>query len=77
MPTKPPFPTFARPTNAQKKRMSPTSFAIPGRKAYVMRTKKEAHDSLILLNMVGKPGDKAKVQAAIFKKFPSLKPKTK
>ena len=68
---------MAKLTAAQRKRLSKASFAIPGKRAYPINDANHARNALARASQFGTPAVKAKVRAAVHKKFPSIGKKKK
>lgn len=52
--------------------MKPSSFAIPSQKKYPLTDTAHARNAIARVNQKGSPAEKAKVYAAVKRKFPAL-----
>jgi hypothetical protein len=64
---------MAKLTTAQRKRLKESSFAIPGERKYPIPDASHARDALARVAANGTPAEKAKVRAAVKRKFPGIK----
>jgi hypothetical protein len=58
-----------------RKKLSKKSFALPGKRKYPIPDKSHARNALSRVSQNGTPKEKAKVRAAVFKRFPGLRKK--
>lgn len=63
-------------STVQRKRMKPTSFALPGRR-YPIPDISHARNALARVAQHGTPSQKSRVRAAVHRKFPSIGKKGK
>lgn len=64
--------------NAKKRNALPKkSFAEPGKRKYPINDKNHARNALSRVSANGSPAEKAKVRAAVHKKFPGIGKKAK
>lgn len=61
-----------RNTKSGRKRMSSSSFAIPGRRKYRIDDKAHARNALARVGQSGTPGEKAQVRRAVKRRYPSI-----
>jgi hypothetical protein len=61
-----------RNTKAGRARMAPSSFAIPEEKAYRIDDPAHARNALSRVAQNGTPSEKARVKAAVHRKYPSI-----
>lgn len=61
-----------RNTKAGRKAMSPSSFALPGKKKYRIDDAPHARNALARVQQHGSPGEKAAVKKAVSRKYPSI-----
>jgi len=66
---------MARLTAKQRKRMKPSSFALPRQRAYPINDIEHARMALAMVSKYGTDGEKSKVRRAVGDKYPSLKKK--
>lgn len=52
--------------------LAPDDFALPSEKAYPIDTANRARNALARVSQFGTPAEKATVQAAVHKKFPTI-----
>jgi hypothetical protein len=64
-------------TAAKRKRLKRSSFAIPEKRKYPIYDLKHARNALARVAQHGTAEEKRKVKRAVYKKWPSLKPKKK
>lgn len=62
---------MARLTTRGRKRLSSGSFALPGRR-YPIHDKAHARNALARVSQFGSPSEKARVRAAVKRRFPSI-----
>jgi hypothetical protein len=55
-----------------RRRMKPSSFAIPSKKAYPIHDRSHARNALARVAQHGTAADKAKVRRAVKRKYPSI-----
>ncbi len=60
-------------TAKQRKRLKKKSFAIPSERAYPIEDIAHARNALARVSQFGTPAERAKVRAAVYRKYPSLK----
>lgn len=63
-----------RNTKAGREQMAATSFAIPGERKYRIDDIAHARNALARVEQFGSEDEKRKVRAAVYAKYPSLKP---
>ena len=63
---------MARLTAAHRKRLPTSTFAIPGRRAYPINDPNHARNALARVSQHGSAAEKAKVRAAVHRKYPSI-----
>ena len=63
---------MAKLTAAARKRLSVDQFALPGRR-YPINDISHARNALARVAQNGTPDEKAKVRAAVYRKYPSLR----
>lgn len=63
---------MAKLTSRVRKRMKASSFALPSKRAYPIDTKARAISALSRVAQHGNPTEKAKVRAAVHRKYPSI-----
>ena len=59
-------------SSSQRKKLKPTEFAIPEKKAYPIQDKAHARNALARVAQNGTPAEKAKVRAAVKRKYPDI-----
>lgn len=64
---------MAKLTAKKRKKMKSSSFALPGRRAYPINDLAHARNALARVAQHGTPAERKKVQAAVKRKFPSIK----
>lgn len=64
---------MAKLTYAARKKLKPKQFAIPDEKAYPIEDVAHARNALARVAQHGTPAEKAKVRAAVKKKYPFIK----
>lgn len=62
---------MAKLTAAARKHLSSGSFALPGRR-YPIEDKSHARNALARVSQHGTPAEKAKVRAAVHRKYPGI-----
>lgn len=67
---------MAKLTSFERKRLRKSSFALPKKRAYPIPDKSHARNALARVSQFGTPEEKAKVRAAVHRKFPSIGSKT-
>jgi hypothetical protein len=60
-------------TTKQRKRMKPSSFALPSQRAYPINDLNHARMALAMVAAHGTDAEQSKVRRAVEKKYPSLK----
>lgn len=63
---------MAKLTTKKRNRMKASSFALPGKRAYPIQDKAHAISALSRVAQHGTPVEKAKVRAAVHKKYPGI-----
>ena len=63
--------------NAERKKLSKISFALPGKRKYPIPDKAHARNALARVAQNGTPAEQKKVKAAVKKRFPSIGKNTK
>ena len=63
---------MAKLTTKRRKALPTKSFAVPGRRAYPIDTANRARNALARVSQHGTPAEKAKVRAAVKKRYPSI-----
>jgi hypothetical protein len=58
---------------ATRKRMKSSSFALPGKRKYLIHDKAHARNALARVAQHGSPADIKKVRSAVRKRYPSIK----
>ena len=61
----------------ERKKLSKTSFALPGKRKYPIPDKAHARNALARVAQFGSKDEKRKVRAAVKKRFPSIGKKKK
>ncbi|MGX7680068.1 DUF6582 domain-containing protein [Jatrophihabitans sp. DSM 45814] len=64
-------------TTKDRKKLSKSSFALPGKRKYPIPDKSHARNALARVAQNGTPAEQKKVRAAVAKRFPSLGKKKK
>ena len=64
-------------TYQQRKRLKASSFVYPKERKYPIHDLAHARNALARVAQHGTPAEKRRVRAAVYKKYPSLKPKRK
>ena len=59
-------------TTADRKKIAPKSFAIPGQKAYPIEDASHARNALSRVSQFGDSSEKSKVRSAVRKKYPGM-----
>jgi hypothetical protein len=59
-------------TTSERKQLKSSSFAEPGKRAYPIPDKSHARNALARISQFGSPAEKAKVRAAVHRKFPAI-----
>ena len=59
-------------TAKKRKRMKSSTFALPGKRAYPIDTIGRARSALSRVSAHGTPSEKARVRAAVHRKYPSI-----
>ena len=60
-------------TSKARKALPTSTFALPGRRAYPLNNPSHARNALARVSQHGTPAEKAKVRAAVKRKYPSIK----
>jgi transposase len=63
---------MARLTSRARKRLKKGSFAIPGKRAYPIHDRRHAANALSRVSQHGSSSQKARVRAAVCRRYPSL-----
>lgn len=63
---------MAKLTAKARKKLSKKSFAEPGKRAYPIQDKSHARNALARVSQHGTPAEKAKVKAAVHRKYPKI-----
>jgi hypothetical protein len=63
---------MAKLTAAARKRIPKSSFALPKKDGYPIEDKAHARNALSRVSQHGSPAEKAKVRAAVHRKYPSI-----
>ena len=63
---------MAKLTSKQRKRMSPSTFAIPETKSYPIPDASHARNALARVSQHGTPSERKRVKAAVRRKFPTI-----
>ena len=63
---------MAEMTSQKRKRLSDSSFAIPSERKYPINDMAHARNALARVSQHGTPAEKAKVRAAVHRKYPSI-----
>lgn len=64
-------------TTERRKRLPKTSFALPDTRQYPIHDLAHARNALARVAQHGTPDQKAKVRAAVYKRYPRLNPENK
>lgn len=59
-------------TAKRRKALSPRKFAIPSKRKYPIDTANRARNALARVSQHGTPAEKAKVRAAVRRRYPSI-----
>ena len=68
---------MAKLTTKKRKALKKSQFAEPGKRAYPINDKSHARNALARVSQFGSPAEKAKVRAAVHRKFPDIGQATK
>lgn len=68
---------MAKLTTKKRKSLPTKSFALPKKRAYPIHDASHARNALARVSQHGTPSEKARVRAAVRKKFPSIGKKKK
>jgi hypothetical protein len=68
---------MARLTYKARKKLPRTSFAVPSKDGYPIHDKAHARNALARVSQFGSPSEKAKVRAAVHRRFPTIGKKRK
>lgn len=60
-------------TSKQRNKLSKSTFVFPGKRKYPIPDKSHARNALARVSQHGTPSQKAKVRAAVHRKYPSIK----
>lgn len=63
---------MAKLTGRRRKKLPAKSFAEPGKRAYPIMDKSHARNALARVSQFGSPAEKAKVRAAVHRKYPGI-----
>lgn len=63
---------MAKLTTKKRNSLSKKSFAEPGKRAYPINDRTHAANALARVSQHGTPAEKAKVRAAVHKKYPTM-----
>ncbi len=63
---------MAKLTYAQRKKLPRSAFVFPGRRAYPIHDRAHARNALARVSQFGTPAEKAKVRAAVHRRFPGI-----
>lgn len=63
---------MAKLTSKARNRLPKSSFAIPGKRAYPIDTRARGANALSRVSQHGTPSQKARVRAAVCRRYPSL-----
>jgi hypothetical protein len=63
---------MAKLTYEERKRLKTSTFAIPSGRKYPIPDKSHARNALARVSQFGSPAEKAKVRAAVHRKFPGI-----
>ena len=63
---------MAKLTYQQRKRLKKSSFVYPGKRAYPIEDKKHGRAALARVAQFGTPAQRARVRAAVCKKYPTI-----
>ncbi|MFE9391696.1 hypothetical protein [Streptomyces sp. NPDC006784] len=66
------MPKSPKMTAKRRRSLPKRSFAIPGKRAYPIDTKPRARNALARVAQHGTPAQRAKVRAAVRRKYPSI-----
>jgi hypothetical protein len=69
--------SMAKLTTAERKALPTRSFAEPDKRKYPIENESHAKSALSRVSQSGTPAEKAKVKAAVKKRYPSLEKKEK
>lgn len=61
-------------TDRGRRRLPDSAFAIPEKRAYPIHDEAHARNALARVSQFGTPEEKSRVEAAVYKKYPNLKP---
>ncbi len=59
-------------TSAQRRKLSSSSFAEPGKRKYPIHDESHARNALARVSQFGTPSEKKTVRAAVKRKFPKI-----
>jgi len=63
---------MAKLTAAARNKLKTSSFALPGKRAYPIEDRSHAQNALARVSQHGTPEQKAKVRAAVHRKYPTM-----
>jgi len=63
---------MAKLTTAARKKLPTSTFAIPTRRAYPLPDRSHAANALARVSQHGTPAEKAKVRAAVHRRYPTM-----
>jgi hypothetical protein len=63
---------MAKLTAEERKSLKKSEFALPGKRAYPIPDKSHARNALARVSQFGSPAEKARVRAAVHRKFPGI-----
>jgi hypothetical protein len=63
---------MARLTYGERKKLKTSTFAVPSERKYPIPDKAHARNALARVSQFGSPAEKARVRAAVHRKFPSI-----
>lgn len=59
-------------TEDDRKKLKDSDFAVPGERKYPIHNESHAQNALARVAQFGSPAEKAKVKAAVHKKYPNI-----
>ena len=68
---------MAKLTTKKRNKLSKSSFAEPGKRAYPINDISHARNALARVSQFGTPAEQAKVRAAVYAKYPGMKKRKK
>lgn len=63
---------MAKLTAAKRNKLKGSQFALPGKRGYPINDPSHARNALSRVSQFGSPAEKAKVRAAVHRKYPSM-----